>query len=541
MSSKSVSARRIALAGITVVGAAGLLAGSAQGYSPHDHAPGGAIISQSPESKALEAARAARAARFARSGAEGDQSLALVPASVDGEAPPTAGLAESLGGLTAWLGDHSAGRFRLAGRITPQVGLSGNVCWNLWPMARDVRALTSIPENHVGIVTPGRGCGYAGLGGGGALHMNGYTSSHLLRHEYGHILGLGHANTGTCSNLADMSSCDVTEYGDRLDVMGSDREIDGLTAGMRHVLGWGEEVNPGTGGEFRPAARGFLKVTTARSTYFVEWLDRQMTTDKWICSRTCVREVVTGKGMGVQAIDPKSRYLVDTIRPMPEPGRYVWNAGEEFHAPGIFRVSGRDGVMSFRWDDTTPPALSGPGRVEDWGDGTWQASVDATDDGSGVDRLEASSAEGQPAWSGSYDDGGFSVPNAVRAISVTAVDRAGNRSAHALIKAPRMGPQMTVRVGSAKCTTSCRPKAKRNGRYLVTVGFRGAAPTAGTIVRVRVQGAMRRWAIARITPGKPLRVRVSGLTRPRMMLVRVGASAEMTSGGRAIKVIPRRR
>ncbi|MCL2091594.1 MAG: hypothetical protein FWH11_10435 [Micrococcales bacterium] len=69
-------------------------------------------------------------------------------------------------------------------------------------------------------------CGWAGLGsvGGAYSWINGYTDPEVLAHEYGHNLGLGHANWYDCGSVSltlPTASCANREYGDTVDVMGS--------------------------------------------------------------------------------------------------------------------------------------------------------------------------------------------------------------------------------------------------------------------------------------------------------------------------------
>ncbi|MCL2849452.1 MAG: hypothetical protein FWE61_05340 [Micrococcales bacterium] len=70
-------------------------------------------------------------------------------------------------------------------------------------------------------------CGWAGLGtvGGPYSWINGYTTPEILAHEFGHNLGVGHANRYDCGRVAlalpAASACSNREYGDTVDVMGS--------------------------------------------------------------------------------------------------------------------------------------------------------------------------------------------------------------------------------------------------------------------------------------------------------------------------------
>ncbi|NMR20886.1 DUF4214 domain-containing protein [Cellulomonas fimi] len=82
-------------------------------------------------------------------------------------------------------------------------------------------------NQHVVVYFPDTlGCEWAGRASvpGSVIWVNGTQIPDVLTHEYGHNLGLGHANATTCR--ADgvpvplSASCTVTEYMDRADVMG---------------------------------------------------------------------------------------------------------------------------------------------------------------------------------------------------------------------------------------------------------------------------------------------------------------------------------
>jgi hypothetical protein len=91
-------------------------------------------------------------------------------------------------------------------------------------------------------------CGWSGLGtvGGGAVWVNGDALEDVLTHELGHNLGLGHANTLTCTvggkrvtfDLA--GHCEEEEYADTADVMGFAQIMPSgnLTTAAADVLGF---------------------------------------------------------------------------------------------------------------------------------------------------------------------------------------------------------------------------------------------------------------------------------------------------------------
>ncbi|MBL8932166.1 MAG: hypothetical protein JNL54_18750 [Kineosporiaceae bacterium] len=93
--------------------------------------------------------------------------------------------------------------------------------------AHGVAAPTSITD-HVMIYFPLRSdCGgWAGLGSvlGSRIWVNGYPLIDVTAHEFGHNIGLGHANTATCTSAGTRVSfsptCEVAAYRDSADVMG---------------------------------------------------------------------------------------------------------------------------------------------------------------------------------------------------------------------------------------------------------------------------------------------------------------------------------
>jgi hypothetical protein len=96
---------------------------------------------------------------------------------------------------------------------------------------------TASERDHVLVYFPEwRECSWAGLAElyGPHIWINGYAHADGWEHEFGHNLGLGHANSAQCSTWAmpevtvEQSGCPVHHYDD-LDVMGYARYGDGLT------------------------------------------------------------------------------------------------------------------------------------------------------------------------------------------------------------------------------------------------------------------------------------------------------------------------
>jgi len=103
---------------------------------------------------------------------------------------------------------------------------------------------------HVAIYFPKTTmCGWAGMAsvGGGMVWVNGSPIADVLAHEFGHNLGLGHANTYTCSSagtrvalVVPTTACTPVEYHDYSDVMGIamvGKSTGSLNAGLADQLG----------------------------------------------------------------------------------------------------------------------------------------------------------------------------------------------------------------------------------------------------------------------------------------------------------------
>jgi SH3-like domain-containing protein len=110
--------------------------------------------------------------------------------------------------------------------IAPTGGCNYTGIYQAALAAHRVSAPTGATE-HVAIYFPKQAdCGWAGLGSvnGPIIWINGYPWEDVLTHEFGHNLGLGHANKASCTasgaRVPLSSTCTIAQYEDVTDVMG---------------------------------------------------------------------------------------------------------------------------------------------------------------------------------------------------------------------------------------------------------------------------------------------------------------------------------
>lgn len=203
------------------------------------------------------------AAAVARS-VTGAHTLTVLPVywSAPDDAAPLSVLTTLAAGTAEFWSAQSGGRIAVTPSVRSWVRIddpgscSSSALANAALAAHGV-ALPSSVTDHIMIYFPRRAdCGgWAGLGqvGGPLIWVNGYPLLDVVAHEFGHNLGLGHANTATCtsgsSRVTLSSSCSVAEYRDYADVMGiaMDAPTGSLNTALADSLGLAQTVTAAAG------------------------------------------------------------------------------------------------------------------------------------------------------------------------------------------------------------------------------------------------------------------------------------------------------
>lgn len=174
---------------------------------------------------------------------QGTHTLVVLPVYVDAPDTETAASLQSVAQTTAnYWATQSAGKIRVNASTRPWHQVAQPAGWScsdtdLGRLYAEALAANGISASQVGdryhvlVYFPeDTECGdWAGLGsiGGGQIWVNGTALPDTFSHEFGHNLGLGHANSATCISgssrvplVLPISSCGRSEYGDYADVMG---------------------------------------------------------------------------------------------------------------------------------------------------------------------------------------------------------------------------------------------------------------------------------------------------------------------------------
>jgi hypothetical protein len=353
----------------------------------------------------------------------------------------------------AWLARSSFGRLTMSGDTTPWLTVARPAACDRGVVSRTFRAAAEragyAPASYTRIVylVPGLGCPYQGYGSGNEAYLMNSLSRTLVVHELGHTFGLGHAKSRECRG----SRCELREYGDRYDTMGSGRGD--FNAFEKFTLGW-LDTAPRVAADGVYTIEAIERASTGPQALVVETAD----TEYWFDHREpewddeSFRAGLPADNVFVRAGPPSSNPVAggpfsepNVLVPAVPYGRQAYVTGERFVDAQAFEVTvvGRTGTsvqVAFRWTDRTPPSrprfltpgttVRGRGALAV----TWRPSVET---GSGLARYEVS-LDGRPAVQVAVD---FRIGERARlarpargrhVLRLVAIDRAGNRSAAAV-------------------------------------------------------------------------------------------------------------
>jgi pimeloyl-ACP methyl ester carboxylesterase len=379
-------------------------------------------------------------------GPAGEQRLLVLPTTWGPRPWPVEEIRrEAIEASDAWIRRSSFGKAWLTGSVAPWLEIEHRAddCdpVRLATKARaaatgrgiDLRAYDRLVYLH-----PRGGCPWSGLAGTDDLWLNGALRWKVVVHELGHTWGLDHANALECG----AEGCRGVEYGDPYSPMG--RGDSDFTAFEKFRLGWISDVLPARSGEPATVELGPLERPTALPQAFVA---RSAAGQFWLEYRSDPGAQAGGVVVHADATPsgrPFSSQPNLLVADAAAPGRSALAAGERFAVAGSFAVvvtslAADSARFEFAWTDETPPrapAIRVPAKVRA---ATGRVVVrwrGADTRGSGLSHFDVSLAgrtrRVEPDVLGLEQRLSFSLPAAGRhTVTVTAVDRAGNRSSAA--------------------------------------------------------------------------------------------------------------
>jgi gametolysin peptidase M11 len=261
--------------------------------------------------------------------------------------------------------------------------------------------------DRVMYVTARMDCNWDGLGVGRQIVLNADRNWNDMVHELGHTYGLAHARREQCRG------CAKDEYGDPFSPMG--HGLLDFSAYEKFQMGWLHEVahvsRPATYSIGRPDVQGATPYALVIETGLHEyWIEQRLD--------------ATPPGLVVRSIEPDLSDFMAAPELMIYVPALTVGRGETFRIGGVFSVRYAGvGRVRFTWLDRTrpsAPSVSVGGARITWSSrdrGSGVASCSLALDGSTVGRGPASGTMTLPA-----------VKSGAHRVSVTCVDRAGNRS-----------------------------------------------------------------------------------------------------------------
>jgi hypothetical protein len=321
----------------------------------------------------------------------------------------------------------------------------------------------------------------------GWMELNGAFRGELIVHELAHSLGLFHSRATPCTVWS--GACQVDEYGDPYDVMGD---------------GFG----PFNG--FHKLRLGWIRRTSVErdGTYSVDQLERPSSSAQVLTIETAAAHyVVDHREASLEPMpvtpDPSNGVLVYRwngdqgpvlLSAGGSPRQYLLPIGRTYEVPDVFSVTptarvGTSVDVRFAWTDRTPPGAPTPVeprngvRVRN-GDEPILMWDDALETGSGLGGYELT-VDGVthplPVSETSWKQGAF--PLGAHSWSVTAVDRAGNRTTSNRMSfvVEKLSPAVAILFGAQRCGATFAARCRLRGG---TFGF--TVETAEAPVRARV-------------------------------------------------------
>jgi hypothetical protein len=256
-------------------------------------------------------------------------------------------------------------------------------------------------------VTARMNCNWDGLGVGHQIVLNADRNWNDMVHELGHTYGLAHARRETCRG------CSKDEYGDPFSPMGHGT-LD-FSAYEKLQMGWLHEVahiaRPGNYRIGRPDVQGATPYALVIETGLHEyWIEQRLDANP--------------PGLVIRTIEPDLSEFMAAPELMLYIPELTVGRGETFRVGGVFSVRYNGvGRVRFTWLDRTRP------RAPSVSVGAGQVLWSSSDRGSGVASCTVA-LDGRTVGHGPAK-GGMTVPSVKHGrhrLSVTCVDRAGNRS-----------------------------------------------------------------------------------------------------------------
>ena len=325
-----------------------------------DEAPAGSSDLPAGEAEVLAVTAAGSttaAVEVLAEAAVGSHTLTVVPVYWSGKDNQTTASLGSLAAQTAqYWSEQSAGGIKVTTSVRDWVQIpdpGGCNTPTIMNSALRATGLGTSSTNHVLVYFPKlSSCGgWAGLAsiGGGTIWVNGTPMVDVFTHEFGHNLGLGHANTATCTSggsrvpYSGLSSCRVQEYNDKADVMGyaiEGKRSGNLNTALADHLGLVDVVRPTTSApvtvDLAPlastSATRAIAIPVAEGTIYIDY--RPAT------GRDDVRQTAwAGVQVHLRTMDPVYRYPTSYLLDMNAPATAefaspAFPAGRSWSVPG---------------------------------------------------------------------------------------------------------------------------------------------------------------------------------------------------------------